>query len=162
MPVSEDLPVSAHQVARVLVEGAVLGLIVIALAHALRRYAAHLLFVVLLIAALVYVRFAIRADAGSGWILTEVAGVVVFGVMGWMGLRWSIWWLAAAWALHPVWDLGLHYFGSGTSFVDPLRYPIPCVSFDLIVAGYVAHLTSRLKSVGRWREGGGNVLVAPP
>ena len=161
MAISEGLPVTPHSVARVLLEGAILGLVAVALAHALRRYAAHFLFFILLIAALVYVHFAIRADAGSGWIVTEAAGVVMFGVMGWLGLRWSIWWLAAAWALHPVWDLGLHYFGSGSSFVDPLRYPIPCVSFDLVVAGYVAHLTSRLKSVGRWREGGGQVLAAP-
>lgn len=25
----------------------------------------------------------------------------------------------------------------------PLRYPIPCVSFDLIVAAYIAYLASR-------------------
>jgi hypothetical protein len=37
----------------------------------------------------------------------------------------------------PSWDIGLHYLGPGTLFV-PAWYPIACVSFDLLVAVYVA------------------------
>jgi hypothetical protein len=127
----------------VLVEGAILALILIAVTHLLRRYTRPILFVVLLIAALVYVMFAARARAGSIWIVVEVVGVIIYGAIGWKGLRGSLWWLAAAWALHPIWDIGLHYFGSGRSFDPPLRYPIPCLSFDLLVAAYLAFRASR-------------------
>jgi hypothetical protein len=65
-------------------------------------------------------------------------GVVVYGAMGWIGLRRSLWWLAAAWALHTVWDVGLHYLGPGRSFVSPLRCPILYISFDLLVVTHHA------------------------
>jgi hypothetical protein len=127
----------------VLVEGAILALILIAVTHLLRRYTRPILFVVLLIAALAYVMFAARARAGPIWVVVEVVGVIIYGAIGWKGLRGSLWWLAAAWALHPIRDIGLHYFGSGRSFAPPLRYPIPCVSFDLLVAAYLAFRASR-------------------
>jgi hypothetical protein len=89
------------------------------------------------------VAFAARAGAESGWLLIELAGVVIYGSIGWIGVRGPLWWLAAAWALHPLWDIGLHYVGPGSAFVHPLRYPIPCVSFDLLVAAYLAYRASR-------------------
>jgi hypothetical protein len=137
-----DPPVTAALVARVLVEGAILALVLIAVTHLLRPYARQILFAVLVIASLAYVLFAVRGHAGSGWLVVELVGVAIYGAIGWKGLRGSFWWLAAAWALHPIWDIGLHYLGPGSSFVHPLRYPIPCVSFDWLVAGYVAYLAS--------------------
>jgi hypothetical protein len=89
------------------------------------------------------VLFAVRSQAGTGWLLLELLGVAIYGMIGWIGLRGSLWWLAAAWALHPIWDIGLHYFGPGSTFVPPLRYPIPCLSFDLVVAGYLVYRASR-------------------
>ena len=63
-------------------------------------------------------------------------GVAVFGGIGLLGLRGSLWWIVAAWALHPLWDVGLHYLGPGRSFA-PETYTIACLSFDLLVAAYI-------------------------
>jgi len=57
--------------------------------------------------------------------------------MALLGLRGSPYWLAAGWALHPLWDVGLHYIGPGHSFA-PMTYAIACISFDLVVAAYIA------------------------
>lgn len=67
----------------------------------------------------------------------ELLGTVAFSAMAWAGVGGSRWWLAAAWALHPlVWDV-LDWFGPGASFAPP-AVSIPCITFDLLVAGYVA------------------------
>jgi hypothetical protein len=135
--------ITSAQFAGALVIGAVLALVFVGVTHLLRRYARPILFAALVVAALPYVVFALRAQAGQRWILVELVGVAIYGTISWVGLRGSLWWLAAAWALHPIWDIGLHYFGPGRSFAPPLAYPIPCLSFDLVVAGYVAYLASR-------------------
>jgi hypothetical protein len=44
---------------------------------------------------------------------------------------------ASGWALHPVWDIALHYFGPGASFA-PVAYTVSCLTFDLAVAAYIA------------------------
>jgi hypothetical protein len=44
-------------------------------------------------------------------------------------------WLALGWALHPIWDLGLHRFGPGQ--FAPEAYPVSCLSYDLIVAAVI-------------------------
>jgi hypothetical protein len=41
------------------------------------------------------------------------------------------------WALHPVWDVLLHYVGPGRSFA-PEAYAISCLSWNLVVAVYIA------------------------
>jgi hypothetical protein len=95
------------------------------------------LVVSLFVAAGLYVVFALRAGEGTVWIVSEVVGVAIFGGMGLVGLFGSIWWLVAGWALHPLWDVGLHYLGPGRSFA-PETYTIACLSFDLLVAAYIA------------------------
>ena len=60
--------------------------------------------------------------------MIEAVGVAVFGRM---------WWIVAGWALHPLWDVGLHYLGRGRPFA-PETHTIACLSFDLLVAAYVA------------------------
>jgi len=62
---------------------------------------------------------------------------MVAGAIALLGLRGSPWWLAAGWALHPLWDVVLHYVSPGHSFA-PITYTIPCLSFDLLVAAYIA------------------------
>ena len=52
-------------------------------------------------------------------------------------MRGSPSWLAFGWALHPAWDAGLHLHGYGASFA-PEWYVLACISFDLLVAGYIA------------------------
>ena len=125
-----------------LANGTVLAAVLIVVAFVLSRftrdiYGRSLLVVVLFVAALVYIVFAIRAGESAFWVAGEVVGVGIYGTMGFLGLRGSPWWLAAGWAAHPIWDVVLHYFGPGGSFA-PVSYTIPCVSFDLLVGGYIA------------------------
>src|SRR4030095_13006718 len=75
--------------------------------------------------------------------------VVVFGTMALLGLRGSPYWLGAGWALHPLWDVLLHYIGPGEVFT-PWTYAIACVSFDWLVVLYVV-LADRLWLVGNDR-----------
>lgn len=125
-----------------LVQGAIGGSVWMAVAFALSRFRKEavgrwLLAILLLGAAANYVLFALQGGASGLWVAGEALGVVLFGTMAVLGLRASPWWLAAGWALHPVWDVALHYFGGGRSFA-PAAYPIACITFDLVVAGYIA------------------------
>src|SRR5262245_35949262 len=121
--------VTQAQFVGALQEGAVLAILLIVVTHLVRPCARAVLFVVLLIAAFMYVRFALVGGAGPRWVSAEVVGVVLFGGIAWRGLDRSLWWLIAGWALHPIWDIGLHYLGPGRRFVRPLAWPIPCLSF---------------------------------
>jgi hypothetical protein len=91
----------------------------------------------LIIVALIYLAFIFRAPDPVFWAAVEGLGVILFGLMGITGIRGSGWWLVVGWAIHPAWDIGLHYFGPGNLFV-PAWYAIACVTFDLLVAAYVA------------------------
>ena len=97
----------------------------------------------LVVTALIYVGLAIFKGSGR-WILIELAGVAIFAVFAWLGLRKSGWFLAAGWALHPLWDAGLHDYS--TLFV-PHWYIGACIGFDLLVAAYIAY--REFKSRGR-------------
>jgi hypothetical protein len=102
-------------------------------------------------AAAMYVLFAVRGGEGPAAVLGEVAGVAIYGTVALRGLRGSPLWLAAGWALHPVWDIALHYFGPGASFA-PVEYTVSCLTFDLMVAAYIAvgygtRLVGRRRSV---------------
>ena len=70
------------------------------------------------------------------WMLVELAQVIVFGTLALLGLRGSPYWLAAGWALHPFWDIVVHYIGPGLSFT-PWTYAFACISFDWAVAIYI-------------------------
>ena len=94
------------------------------------------------IAAGLYIVFAVRAGEGTLWLVGELVGVAIFGGVALLGLRGSLWWIVAAWALHPLWDVGLHYLGPGRSFA-PETYTIACLSFDLLVAAYIALVYAR-------------------
>jgi hypothetical protein len=130
----------------VLINGAVFALVaVIVPAFLLSRFARDIigrsvLVIFLVIAAGAYFGFATtgRDLVGSNqvWILVELAQAVVFGAIGLLGLRGSPYWIAAGWALHPFWDVVLHYIGPGRAFT-PWTYAIACVSFDWIVAIYI-------------------------
>ena len=90
----------------------------------------------LVVAALIYVAFALFGSADSRWILIEVLGVLVYGVFAALGLFRSRQWLALGWSVHPVWDLGLQLIGGGSAF-SPAWYAAACISFDLLVAAYI-------------------------
>lgn len=116
--------------------GLALGAAFLALARARGRGEVRILALGLLVAALIYVAFAL-AGADGKWVLVEVAGVAVYGALAWLGLRRSLLWLAAGWALHPLWDAGLHLMGGGAAFA-PEWYVLACISFDLLVGAYIA------------------------
>jgi hypothetical protein len=76
-----------------------------------------------------------------------------------LSLRGSPYWLlAGGWAIHPIWDVLLHYLGAGHAFA-PEAWTIPCASFDLLVAAYIA-ITHRLGLTHRTGEG--TRSVRPP
>ena len=125
-----------------LINGAAYAAIFVVVALLVRYFAGAAAWRVLVVATLfvaagLYVVFAVRAGEGTTWIVIEVVGVAVFGGMGVVGLFGSGWWIVAGWALHPLWDVGLHYLGPGRPFA-PETYTIACLSFDLLVAAYVA------------------------
>jgi hypothetical protein len=125
-----------------LINGVAYAAIFIVVALLISRFTSDIvwrsfLVLFLFIAAGVYILFAVRAGEGALWLVGELVGVAIFGSMALLGLRGSLWWIAAAWALHPLWDVGLHYLGPGRSFA-PETYTIACLSFDLLVAAYVA------------------------
>lgn len=91
------------------------------------------------------------------WTLVELLQVVVFGAMALLGLRGSPYWLAAGWALHPLWDVLLHYIGPGQAFT-PWTYAIACISFDWLVAIYIV-IAYRFGLVGNRRLARNNVAV---
>lgn len=93
-----------------------------------RTYAAGLV-----VAALVYVGFALVRGAGLRWTALEVAGLLPFLGFSWLGLRRNPLWLAVGWVAHVGWDVGIH-LPSGAPVFVPRWYPLVCIGFDLIVA----------------------------
>jgi hypothetical protein len=99
----------------------------------------------LVVAALIYVGFAF-VGATPAWFTIEAFGLLVFTVMAWLGLRVTAWMLVCGWASHGAWDMLLHKL-SEVAFV-PDWYPIVCLSFDLLLAGYLAARMRRGASGG--------------
>lgn len=131
-----------------LVGGAVNGAILAALALAVPRLTRPILFSVLVFAAAMYVVFWIP-DASPEWLALELAGVALYGAIGYRGLKGSAWWLVAGWLAHPLWDIALHYTGPGHVFA-PVSYTVPCLTYDLAVA---AMLALRIAVSGEWSRG---------
>lgn len=98
----------------------------------------------LLIAAIIYVGFA-AVWGNRFWIAVEVGGLLIYGLFAFLALRYTIVWLAVGWAAHPFWDIFLHWMGQG-HIIAPEWYVIACLSFDLLVAGYL------FICVNRWRD----------
>ena len=96
--------------------------------------------VALIVAALIYQGFALNA-ADARWLGYEAAGVLAYGALALLGLRYSPWLIAAGWALHVLWDVLLHS-AEATPFV-PAWYPGICIGFDLAVAVYLAYRLRR-------------------
>jgi hypothetical protein len=130
--------------------GLVLGaaLIVLARATGERRTFAY----GLVVAALIYVGFAVFGGAGVRWLALETLGVGLYSALAALGLYRTSWWLAVGWLVHPAWDAGLHLLGGGSEFA-PQWYAVACISFDVLVAGYIA--------VRAWRRSGPNKAFKP-
>jgi hypothetical protein len=125
----------------VLIEGAIGGVILALAAFLLSRFVSDiagrtLLATVLFAAAGAYFGFAFNPTTPPIWLLLELLQVVGFGIFGLYGWRGSPYWLALGYLLHPLWDIGVHYLGPGSSFA-PLSYAIFCLSFDWVAAAYI-------------------------
>lgn len=128
---------TSNEIVSLLINGLQQGAMLTVFAFVLYRYTRPILAFFLAGAASVYILFAFRAGEDPLWLLIEVIGLGIYGTMAILGIRRSPWWLAAGWALHPVWDIALHYFGPGHAFA-PTAYTISCLTFDLMVAGAIA------------------------
>lgn len=131
----------AEIIRTVLIEGAIGAAVLSLIAFFLSRFVRDvvgrtLLATVLFAAAGAYFGFAFNPGTPRIWVLIELLQVIAFGTLGLYGWRGSPYWLALGYALHPVWDFGLHYVGPGNSFA-PLPYAIACISFDWVVAAYI-------------------------
>ena len=102
----------------------------------------HVYAVGLVIAALLYVFFAMAGGANPKWLAFEALGVFLYLVVAWAGLRGRPWILALGWAAHVAWDVLFHLSGGGAEYT-PRWYPWTCVSFDLVVAAAVFASTKR-------------------
>ena len=120
-----------------LVKGAILGGLVAWGAYSTKHRAGAVLAGVLIFAAVGYIVFAWDAGKSDAWMALEILDLAIYGSMAVRGVYGSPWWLVAGWALHPVWDAGLHYFGPGGTFA-PTWWTIPCISWDFLTAGYIA------------------------
>ena len=141
----------------VLIEGAIGGAILSLLAFLLSRFTRDivgrtLLATVLFAAAGAYLGFAFQQGMFRVWVLIELLQAIAFGVLGLIGWRGPVKWLALGWALHPLWDFGLHYLGPGNTFA-PMSYTIACISFDWVVAAYIfiAYRGASLQAPSRGR-----------
>jgi hypothetical protein len=124
-----------------LIAGLVFGALYVAYARSRPTRSRAIFGCGLVIAALAYFVFVVHAPDPMHWMIVEGIGLVVFGSVALLGIKGSLWWLAAGWATHPVWDIGLHYLGGAS--VVPAWYAIACVSFDWVVAAYIAYTSLR-------------------
>lgn len=117
-----------------IVAGVVLAVPYLLLARRWGAAAPRLYALGLVVAAGVYPVFAgIAGDLGA--LPLEVGGLLLFTLIAVAGARW---WplLALGWVAHVAWDVALHPIESG-GYV-PGWYPLLCVGFDLVVAGWTA------------------------
>jgi uncharacterized protein DUF6010 len=124
----------------VLIEGAIGGAVLSLMAFLLSRFVKDivgrtLLATVLFAAAGAYFGFAVTAPVSRLWLLIELLQCIAFGTFGLLGWKGPAKWLALGWALHPIWDFGVHYVGPGD--FAPWPYAIACLSFDWVVAAYI-------------------------
>ncbi|MEW5931483.1 MAG: DUF6010 family protein, partial [Gemmatimonadota bacterium] len=71
-------------------------------------------------------------------VLLELAGTAAFGGVALLGLvRRSPGTVALGWALHPVWDVALHTWGTMEAYT-PEGWVVACIGFDLLLAGLIA------------------------
>ena len=124
--------------------GAILGALFIRFARSRSPDGQLRVFAVgLVVAAVIYVGFAL-AD-GVEWMALEAAGVGLFVLLAYAGLRRSPLLLALGWTVHVGWDVGLHL--ARQQVVVPAWYPSVCISFDLHVARV---LQPRRRQIEAW------------
>lgn len=148
-----------------LVGGAVNAAALCLVAFLLSRFAGEvygraLLAIFLFIAGGAYVGFAVAGGASGAWVLLEFLQAIALGALGLLGMRGSTAWLALGWAVHPLWDAILHSLGAGREFA-PQPWAISCITFDLVVAAYLALAYGRGWVAGRTPGATGEVSHTP-
>ena len=117
--------------------GALLGGLSIGFARRLRRRDQIRLFAVwLLLAGAFYAACAALQGVGARWLAIEGAGLALFALLAWSGLRRPAV-LALGWLLHVAWDAGLH-LAMEQPVIGPWL-PLLCIPFDLMVAVWLAY-----------------------
>ena len=94
----------------------------------------------LIIAALIYVGFAISGDAP---LEKDLLGVVIYSSFALLSIRYGLIWLAIGWALHIGWDVIVHLESSHV----PTWYPALCFGFDVAIALYIIFLIRKTHEV---------------
>jgi hypothetical protein len=116
--------------------GALLGALYVVAARAWAlRAERRVLALGLVVTALIYVGFALSSHVDSSTFLLEAGGAALFSLVAWLGVRGALWWLAGGWVAHVAWDVGLHF--DRNVMLVPVWYPLFCVGFDLMVAGFI-------------------------
>ncbi|WP_415904135.1 DUF6010 family protein [Neptuniibacter sp. QD48_55] len=100
--------------------------------------------IALVIAALIYIGFAVLYGASTTWLFIETVGVLIYGSSYLLAKHFGLHFLALGWLLHPVWDVGLHLVGAGGHFA-PEWYAVMCISFDLVAAVYLFRKSALFK-----------------
>ena len=120
-----------------LVSGAVYGTTLTLIAIAAPRFTRALVAASLVVAATFYLWFALDGHTNMAWVAVELAGVGIYGYAAMRGMRGSAWWLVAGLALHPIWDVAIHYAGPGRALA-PEWYTTWCLTYDLTAAAITA------------------------
>lgn len=89
----------------------------------------------LVLAAVIYIGFALFWG-DLPWLGIEVAGLLFYSFLAYLGFKKDTVWLVIGWFLHVGWDLALHMLGPGEHIV-PAWYAITCLSFDVVIALYI-------------------------
>ena len=122
--------------------GLVLGSILLIYARSYsQRGEIQVLTIALVIAAIIYVGFAI-IWGNLIWVAIELAGLPIYGLFAWLAIRYAYYYLLGiGWMLHPIWDVVLHLFGPGR-WLAPEWYAMGCITFDLLIAVYIFYRMS--------------------
>ena len=120
-----------------LMAGVVLGALYLFLVRRAGRREIWLLAAGLIVAAAVYLGFALTGASSPREYRLEIIGVVIFTPIALGGARWWPPLVGLGWLLHAAWDVLLHW--PAQAWVPGL-YPVFCVSFDLVVAAYFLFL----------------------
>ena len=85
----------------------------------------------LLLVSTVYLLFAVYSF-NFLWIAIEMAGLLFFSSLVYLGFKYSYWFAFLGWLIHPLWDNILHPQQAAPYIWS--WYPILCMGFDFVVA----------------------------
>jgi len=115
--------------------GLLIGFALITIARMIDYSEGDLLSSGLLVAAAIYVGFAV-VWGEDGWIRFEAVGVAIFSLLAFLARRFGILWIGVGWLLHIGWDYLFHMVGAGTHLV-PAWYPPFCIGVDFVIGVYI-------------------------